>query len=378
MIVKVAVCTPLSTKENEAKNMQAKELCVLIPSLEPDERLVTYVDELLAADFGQIIIVNDGSSEKYDEIFNRLAQQERCTVLRHEVNRGKGAGLKTGIEYIKNHTQFDGVITADADGQHIVSDTLKMAAEMQPGKKELLLGSRDFSGKNKNIPSRSRFGNRVTSAVFAALYGHWLPDTQTGLRAITREGYDDLLSVAGERFEYEMNMLIYCAMNKISFKIIPIETIYLEENKSSHFNPLRDSIRIYKLLLGSFIRFSAASIASFLIDFILLTVLANFVFPAVSHGAFFAKVLARCVSAPCNFWMNSKYVFEQKMSKKTFTRYILLALFIMVVSALGVDGIMSWLKFPTAIIGFVGIVVDIVLYLVSYRVQRNWVFKTDK
>ena len=358
--------------------MLAKELCVLIPSLEPDERLPKYVDELLAADFGHIVIVNDGSSEKFDEIFDSLAARERCTVLRHEVNRGKGQGLRTGIEYIKNHTSFDGVITADADGQHIVSDTLKLADAMQPGKKELLLGSRDFSGKNKNIPSRSRFGNRVTSAVFAALYGHWLPDTQTGLRAITREGYDDLLAVTGDRFEYEMNMLIYCAVSKIPFKIISIETIYLEENKSSHFNPLKDSIRIYKLLLGSFVRFSAASIASFVIDFLMLTLLANTIFAPVAHGAFFAKVLARCVSAPCNFYMNSKYVFEQKMSKKTFTRYIMLAVFIMLVSALGVDGIMTWLKFPTAIIGLVGIVVDIVLYLLSYRVQRSWVFKADK
>ena len=358
--------------------MKANELCVLIPSLEPDERLPKYVDELLAAEFGGIVVVNDGSSEKYDAIFESIAQKERCTVLRHEVNRGKGQGLRTGIEYIRDHTAFAGVITADADGQHTVQDTLKLADAMQENHKELLLGSRDFSGKNKNIPSRSRFGNRVTSAVFAALYGHWLPDTQTGLRAVTRETFGDLLAVTGDRFEYEMNMLIYCAMNKIPFRIIPIATIYLEENKSSHFNPLKDSIRIYKLLLGSFFRFAAASITSFVIDFVLLTVLANFVLPGVVHGAFFAKVLARCVSAPCNFFLNSKYVFEKKMSKTTFARYIALAVFIMLVSAVGVDGLMSWLKFPTAVIGFVGIAVDVVLYLVSYRVQRNWVFKEDK
>jgi len=358
--------------------MQANKLCILIPSLQPDERLLHYVDELLAASFGQIVVVNDGSSKEYDAIFDTIAQKERCTVLRHEVNRGKGAGLRTGIEYIRDHTDFQGVITADADGQHIVSDTLKLAEALDESKEELLLGSRDFSGNNKNIPPRSRFGNRVTSAVFSALYGHWLPDTQTGLRAVTRECFNDLLAVTGDRFEYEMNMLIYCATHKIGFKIIPIETIYLEENKSSHFNPLKDSIRIYKLLLGSFIRFSAASILSFLIDFVLLTVLANFVLGGIAHGAFFAKVLARCVSAPCNFYMNSKYVFEKKMSKDTFARYVLLALFIMVVSALGVDGIMTWLKFPTAIIGLVGIVVDVVLYLVSYRVQRGWVFKSDK
>ena len=358
--------------------MQANKICVLIPSLQPDERLPKYVDDLLAANFGQIVVVNDGSSKEYDEIFDSIAAKERCTVLRHEVNRGKGQGLRTGIEYIKNHTDFDGVITADADGQHIVSDTLKLAEALDESKAELLLGSRDFSRKNQNIPPRSRFGNRVTSAVFSALYGHWLPDTQTGLRAITRAGYDDLLATTGDRFEYEMNMLIYCATHKIPFKVIPIETIYLEENKSSHFNPLKDSIRIYKLLLGSFIRFSAASIASFVIDFLLLTLLANTIFAFFAHGAFFAKVLARCVSAPCNFYLNSKYVFEKKMSKTTFTRYVVLAVCIMLISALGVDGIMNWLKFPTAIVGLVGIVVDVVLYIASYRIQRNWVFKSDK
>ncbi len=371
--------------------MQAKELCVLIPSLEPDERLVAYVDELLAADFGRIVIVNDGSSEKYDAIFSCLAQKDRCTVLRHEVNRGKGAGLKTGIEYIKNHTAFDGVITADADGQHIVSDTLKVAAEMQADKKELLLGSRDFSGNNKNIPSRSRFGNRTTSAVFAALYGHWLPDTQTGLRAITRAGYDDLLSVAGERFEYEMNMLIYCAMNKIPFKIIPIETIYLEENKSSHFNPLRDSIRIYKLLLGSFLRFSAASIISFLLDYFVLSILMFWVFKdsqtayatilgmEFSFRALVATPIARLISSPVNFLLNKNFAFQVKESRGAAKRYAILAVCVLVITTF----LFAWLNhfIPSGhnlLTILLKMVIDVVMYLLNFRIQRNWVFRTDK
>ena len=141
--------------------MQAKQLCVLIPSLEPDERLPVYVDALLAADFGQIVIVNDGSSAQYDAIFDSLAARERCVVLKHEVNRGKGQALRTGVAYIRDHTAFAGVITADADGQHTVHDTLLLADAMDKKKPELLLGSRDFSHKNKSIPFRSRFGNRA-------------------------------------------------------------------------------------------------------------------------------------------------------------------------------------------------------------------------
>ena len=151
-----------------------------------------------------------------DQILS-IADREGCHVLRHDVNRGKGQALRTGIQYIRDHTDLDGVITADADGQHTAPDTLKLAERLTADQKELLLGSRDFSKNNPNIPGRSRFGNRCTSAVFAALYGHWLPDTQTGLRAVNRACFDDLLAITGDRFEYEMNMLIYCATHKIEF-----------------------------------------------------------------------------------------------------------------------------------------------------------------
>ena len=116
--------------------MQANQLCVLIPSLEPDERLPKYIDSLLAADFGLVLVVNDGSGPEYDGIFEEIAGRERCHVLRHEVNRGKGQGLRTGIEYIRDHTDLAGVITADADGQHTAPDTLKLAAEMQIKKRQ--------------------------------------------------------------------------------------------------------------------------------------------------------------------------------------------------------------------------------------------------
>ena len=351
---------------------------ILIPSLEPDERLPDYVRRLFERGFTRAVIVNDGSSEKYQPIFDELAAMEGVTVLKHEVNRGKGCGLKTGYTYIRdNMPDASGVITADADGQHTVEDCWKLAEALTTTtKRTMYLGSRDFN--LPNVPPKSRFGNKTTSTVFKLLYGQWLPDTQTGLRAFRREELQFMIDVPGERFEYEMQVLIACARAGIDMVPITIETVYENENEGTHFHPIRDSYRIYKVILGNFVKFMGASIASFVIDFVLLTLLANLVFPGVAHGAFISKVLARCVSAPCNFWMNSKYVFEKKMSKQTFIRYIILAVFIMLVSALGVDGLMNWLKFPTAIIGLVGIVVDVVLYLVSYRVQNKWVFAPDQ
>lgn len=230
--------------------MRPQECCVLIPSLSPDERLPQYVQELLKADYGQVLVVDDGSKPEYQEIFTRIAGWEKCTVLHHEVNKGKGAGLRTGFAYLKEHTDFQGVITADADGQHTVPDTLKLTEKLSD-QKELLLGSRDFSRKSKNVPFKSRAGNRITSCMFKLLYGRWLPDTQTGLRAFNRDLIDFSLRISGDRFEYEMNQLIWCAKKKIPMTPVEIETVYLDENKSSHFHPVRDAWRIYKLLFGN-------------------------------------------------------------------------------------------------------------------------------
>ena len=369
--------------------MQANQLCVLIPSLEPDERLPKYVDSLIDAGFGLILVVNDGSSEEYDPIFDSIKEKERCHVLKHEVNRGKGQALRTGIEYIRDHTTLDGVITADADGQHTAPDTLKLAERLEKGKRELLLGSRDFSRNNKNIPARSSFGNRATSAVFAMLYGHWLPDTQTGLRAVERDCFDDLLAVTGDRFEYEMNMLIYCAMNKIAFVIIPIETIYLEENKSSHFHPLRDSWRIYKLLLGSFFRYSAASIISFLVDYAILSLIMFYIFRGsyaeatttilgirFSFRALVAAPIARLFSAPVNFMLNKNYAFRIKESRGAVKRYIILAAACLVATTI-LFGFFDTFVHSNVLHILLKVVIDVGLYIFNYRIQRNWVFRSS-
>ena len=357
--------------------LKPESAVILIPSLEPDDRLPAYMCRLLDAGFTRAVVVDDGSSEKYQPIFNELAEMPGVTVLHHEVNRGKGCALKTGYSYIRdNIPEASGVITADADGQHTVEDCWKLAEALTADKRVLYLGSRDFD--LPNVPPKSRFGNKTTSFVFKLFYGQWLPDTQTGLRAFKREDLTFMIDVPGERFEYEMQVLIACARAKMSMVPITIETVYENENEGTHFHPIRDSWRIYKVILGSFVKFAGASILSFLIDFLVLTLLGNTVFAPLTHGAFFAKIGARCVSAPCNFFLNSKYVFDKKMSKVTFFRYALLALCIMLISAWGVDAVMNWLKFPNAIIGLVGIVVDVLLYFLSYRVQDQWVFAPEK
>ena len=365
--------------------MKPQECCVLIPSLSPDERLPAYVKELLAADFGLILVVDDGSSKEYQPIFEEIAGWDGCAVTHHEVNRGKGAALRTGFEYIKAHTALEGVITADSDGQHTVTDTAKLAEKLGGSKAELLLGSRDFSRHSTQVPPKSRLGNRITSGVFALLYGNWLPDTQTGLRGMGRAMLKDCLEITGDRFEYEMNQLIWCSRHHIPMTVVPIETVYHNENQGTHFHPIRDSWRIYKLILGNFLRFTYASLICWLVDFILFTLIKRVPFlaelemntpwlRALSRSAeaiLLATVIARVCSATLNFILNKNMVFHIRKSKGAVWRYIVLCIAVMLVSGITVSALHALLGINSSVIK---LVVDLILFVVNYRIQRNWVF----
>ena len=359
---------------------------MLIPSLSPDERLPAYVNELHEAGFGLILVVDDGSAASYQPIFDRIAGWEGCHVLHHDVNHGKGQALRTGYAYIRDHTRLQGILTADSDGQHTVPDTLRLAAEL--GKKqELLLGSRDFTRNNPNVPPKSRFGNRMTSFVFRLLYGQWLPDTQTGLRAFDRKLLDFMLSVQGDRFEYEMNVLIQCAGAKVPMRAITIETVYMDDNKGTHFHPIRDSWRIYKLLLGSFFRYSAASILSFLIDYAVLSILMFWVFkdrPDItllgvpfSFKALVATPIARLCSAPVNFLLNKNFVFQAGKTDGAVKRYIVLAVCSLVITTLIFGFLDHYVSTPFLHI-LLKVVIDVAMYVVNYRIQKAWVFPQKK
>ncbi|MDO5144738.1 MAG: bifunctional glycosyltransferase family 2/GtrA family protein [bacterium] len=354
-----------------------QQAVILIPSLEPDGRLPAYVDQLLERGFAHVVIVDDGSSESYQPIFTDLARKTGCTVLHHEVNRGKGSALKTGLHWIEeNLPDCSGVITADADGQHTVEDCWKLAETLAGGRRALYLGSRDFN--QADVPPKSRFGNKITSAVFRLFYGKYLPDTQTGLRAFRREELPFMQRVEGERFEYEMNVLIACAMQKLDMIPITIRTVYENENSGTHFHPIRDSYRIYKVILGNFIRFMGASIASFVLDQGLFALLRYVLLIGLGFNddilRWVSTLLARCVSAPFNFLLNRNMVFRSKSAvSRSGLRYILLSVAIVCMSALLIN-VLSWLGMPKFLDSLSKLLVDTLLYFVSYRVQRNWVF----
>ncbi len=358
--------------------MRPQDAVMLIPSLEPDERLPKYIADLLAIGFEHIVIVDDGSSESYQPIFQRLSEMQGVEVTHHEVNRGKGCALKTGYAYIQEHfPDAAGVITADSDGQHTAPDCWKLANALTDGRHALYLGSRNFN--LPHVPFKSRYGNKITSGVFRLLYGVYLPDTQTGLRAFHISELPFMMAVEGERFEYEMQVLIACARAKLPIVPIEIETVYENENAGTHFHPVRDSFRIYKVILRSFFLYAGSSIICFLVDNLAASLLRFCLLPLLGvEGDTAIQIsgfVARLISAPLNFVLNRNFVFRFKEhSGMAVLKYALLCVASITISNLGVSLIDHLHIFIGGFAVLPKILMDTLLYLVNYRIQNGWVF----
>jgi glycosyltransferase involved in cell wall biosynthesis len=234
------------------------DLAVLIPAWQPEPVLIELVQQLLAYGFGTVLVVDDGSSSDSLAIFQQLELMPGVRLIRHAVNLGKGRSLKTGFsDVLANLPQIQGVITADADGQHTVIDILHVAETLSESPQLVVLGTRVFAAE---VPLKSRFGNLLTCRLFGLLTGVRLGDTQTGLRALPRDLLATLCALSGERYEYEMGMLAHLCRSGHRPIQVPIQTVYFDNNRGSHFHPIWDSLRIYRVLVRSFF-FSKQSMA---------------------------------------------------------------------------------------------------------------------
>lgn len=225
-----------------------KEAVVLIPAYNPTQALLYITKELLDSEaLLAVVIVNDGSAHKYASLFNRLTKIKGVYLINHQFNRGKGAALKTGLKFIE--TSFPdsiGIVTADADGQHITPDIIKIAQNLSGHSNALTLGVRSF---DERVPFRSRFGNTVTKQILTIVTGLDIQDSQTGLRGIPLKIASELTHLSSNGYDFEMEMLLHCQFRHYEIDQVEIKTIYINNNCSSHFNPFIDSIRIYLVIL---------------------------------------------------------------------------------------------------------------------------------
>ncbi|MBQ4426068.1 MAG: bifunctional glycosyltransferase family 2/GtrA family protein [Lachnospiraceae bacterium] len=347
-----------------------KKTVILIPALDPPASFPSYVEELHEAGFSDVIVVDDGSSDK--TIFEELSHKG-CAVLTHAVNEGKGQALKTGLAYYRDHYDFDeyaGVITADSDGQHLCADVKKLADAMTGGEERLILGSRDFT--LPQVPARSRFGNQTTARVFRIFFRMKVGDTQTGLRGIPNALVEACLAVRGKRFEYETAMLLDVGKQSGILEI-PIETVYLDENKGTHFNTFTDSARIYWIIFGTFFRFALSGVSSAIVDLVMFAFFSKLILPEGEHRILAATYLARVISASFNFVVNRNIVFKsEKKVSVTAVEYVLLCVAQAYVSAFLVKNFSLALSAEEVV---VKVFVDLALFFVSFFIQKRLIFK---
>lgn len=333
---------------------------ILIPAYKPETRLVGFVRELTAQG-ARVVVVNDGSGPEFAEVFEALRRVGDTVVLNHVLNLGKGAALKTGL----NHIAYVaggcvGVVTADADGQHTVADVMAVTESLTANPQSLILGVRRFEGE---LPLRSRLGNAVTRRLMQWIVGQKLSDTQTGLRGIPMAMIPRLLVIPHQGYEFELEMLLVCKYEGIRIRETGIQTIYLDRNRSSHFNPLWDSFRICFVLL----RFSFMSLISAVLD--------NLVFAAVfacwpNLGT--AQISGRVLATLFNFWGNRNTVFRSKEQiTRTLPKYLLL---VMVSGAMSYVLIRLFSRSGVMDVYVAKILAETILFFANFVVQRDFVF----
>lgn len=339
-------------------------LPVLIPAYNPDEMLLEVARSLIQHGVQDILIVNDGSNPECAHIFKRLEAMKQCRVIHHAVNLGKGRAIKTGLNYF--YLTFEdapGIITADADGQHQTKDILKVAETFFDNPDSLIIGARRF---DKRTPLRSLIGNIITKYIFRFLIGKKISDTQSGLRCIPRNAVLRFIKLEGEKYDYEMNMLISTKTHAMDVVEEKISTIYIGNNKSSHFNPVIDSMTIYFLLL----RFAFSSFFASIIDFIIFAIIYG-----LSRNILAGIVFARLVSGNINFFVNRNLVFYSKENVTvTIVKYYTL---FVVLGGLAFISVRTMSDFGMNVL-LAKIVSETLLFIASFSIQRDFIFTGQK
>lgn len=364
----------------------------LIPAYKPDDSMLPFIKELMQHT-ADIVVVNDGSGPAFDHIFASL-ENDGVKIISYPENHGKGYALRTGFKYIfDSYTDVSGIVTADCDGQHTVKDIMRISAALEEHPDRLIVGGRALK---ENVPLRSRIGNSAMRNIYRLATGYKLRDTQTGLRGIPSRLFDKLLSLKGDRYEYEMNMLLFLRKWQTPPLEIRIETIYINNNEGSHFHPLKDSWRIMKHIFGflfrqaaSFFKFIASSLVSYLFEYglvqLLMLFIPSFTLPfaaSLDMGIVLSNSVGRIGSSVLNYILNRKLVFRNK-GRHSVIKYYGLVAAVMLLSSYIISGISGLISAGGAISSkdasrFVKPVVDAIFFVINYFVQKKFVFNEPK
>lgn len=343
---------------------------IIIPTYQPGMNLVGLVDELIALQslsdnhdhslgLVEILVINDGSTNKNSKtIFQQLADRDLVTVVAHPLNMGKGAALKTGFKYARDmHADF--VLTADADGQHLPKDIIRLINVSDEDDK-LILGVRTF---DEDVPLRSRFGNILTRGIFKIIYRTAISDTQSGLRRIPAKFYKNFLLSEANGYEFELETLIQVSKQKAVVEV-PIETVYEPGNPTSHFNPIFDSIQIYYVLFRG------------IISSLIVTGLDIAIFSlCVSLGAstFYAIAISRTIATLIYFTLGKKFIFRSDAPYFfEFIKFVSLVILNAIILTPVINYFAEHFDFNKTVVYAIG---SAILFLFNFFVQKLVIFR---
>ncbi|MDH5509404.1 MAG: glycosyltransferase family 2 protein [Nitrospinota bacterium] len=341
-------------------------IIAIVPAYNPNEKLLDVVEGLVARGIINIVVVDDGTNGASSiNIIETVHARPEVTVVRHAINRGKGAALKTGFNHVLlGYDRISGILTIDADGQHLPDDAVTLANSFMENSEALCIGARDF---DRDVPWKSRFGNQMTRWVFLGFVGRLLKDTQSGLRVITPEFARQMLTSQSDGYEFELDMLIQAVHSGVPIREIPITTIYENQNRGTHFNPLWDSLKIYYV----FLRFVLASLVTSLAD------MALFSYSYYLYGSVLGSIIAgRVIIGALNFIIVKMAVF--KSDESIFPELIKYTILTMVVMILSYMSIIALNKYMGVNIYLSKILAEGVLFFMSFTVQRVLIFYNNK
>ena len=354
---------PLPIRESANFRRMKMNIAILIPAYNPSEELASFVERLASANVRAVIVVNDGSGHGCGPTFQKLRRTGRAVLLEHAANLGKGAALKTGLHYAcSNFDGLIGVVTADADGQHLVEDVLKVARWLESRPESLVIGTRTFES---DVPLRSIIGNSCTKVLFRLLTGKRVSDTQSGLRGIPMQFVPKLLGIEANGYEFELEMLLAAKHGNRSIVEQEVRTVYIDGNRSSHFNVLRDSMKIYFVLF----RFMLASLMTAAVDYTVFMIAFS-----IASNIFLSLYLARAIALAINYTAVKNLVFfSDQKHRVVFPRYVCLV----IVNGLIAYAMINFLVASFAIKVVVAkIISELIIYFANFAIQRDFIFSS--
>lgn len=211
---------------------------MLIPTYNNERTLKRVIDGVLQFT-NSVIIVNDGSTDSTAQILKNYSQLEQIHVPE---NKGKGNALRVGFKKA-TALGYEYAITIDSDGQHFPEDipVFIEALEQAEHKNLLLIGARNM--EQEGVPGKSSFGNKFSNFWFWVETGIKLTDTQSGFRLYPLKALDKLKFYTN-KFEFEIEAIVKAAWNDVVVKNVPIQVLYDESERVSHFRPFKDFTRI--------------------------------------------------------------------------------------------------------------------------------------